>query len=224
MSVIKDFHPPVTKDTTAQESIYEYLVSLVRVLPKPVALFDEQFFYLETSSMWKKLYFIDAEIPYKGGNFNQNIDSLPLGFKEILLSRSFEDTSVSEYFYYSDAKGNKKVLRWRLDLFSPEADQRLILLSIEQVEDQNYDIVKVSEELKEMQEMYHQLSSVTSHQLREPLRVIVNFLQLSYNPLIHENEEFQNLFSKIYNLQNVLNRIYNSSELIVETSYKIKDE
>ncbi len=164
-------------DIDAAKRGLDFAEAIVETVREPLVILNQNLQVLQAN---KRFYEIFQTVPgetvgrliYDLGNGQWNIPKLRELLEDILPAHTtFRDFEVTHEF---DRVGRKVMLLNASEIFNPNAQARTILLAIEDVTDRK----QAEEELRTTNAELQHFAYALTHDLQEPLRMVVNFTEL----------------------------------------------
>jgi two-component system CheB/CheR fusion protein len=164
-------------DIDAAKRGLDFAEAIVETVREPLVILNQNLQVVKANKTFYETFQsaqVDTEgrLIYDLGNGQWNIPKLRELLENILPTHStFRDFEVTHEF---DRVGRKVMLLNASEIFNPNAQARTILLAIEDVTDRK----RAEEELRTTNGELQHFAYALTHDLQEPLRMVVNFTEL----------------------------------------------
>jgi two-component system CheB/CheR fusion protein len=164
-------------DIDAAKRGLDFAEAIVETVREPLAILNQNLQVVQANKMFYETFRAAREetegrLIYDLGNGQWNIPKLRELLENILpANATFRDFEVTHEFEHV---GRKVMLLNASEIFNPNAQARMILLAIEDVTDRK----QAEEELRTTNAELQHFAYALTHDLQEPLRMVVNFTEL----------------------------------------------
>lgn len=164
-------------DIDAARRGLDFAEAIVETVREPLVILNHNFRVVKANKTFYETFRASREetegrLIYDLGNGQWNIPTLRELLEKILPAHStFRDFEVTHEF---ERVGRKVMLLNASEIFDPNAQARTILLAIEDATDRK----RAEEELKTTNSELQHFAYALTHDLQEPIRMVVNFNQL----------------------------------------------